>query len=82
VGGLREACWPVKPPKATFYLWAKCPNGRDSMTVAARVLEEANVVVIPGAGFGPSGEGFVRFALTVPEDRTKEAVTRLQRMRW
>jgi len=82
VGGLREAEWPVTPPRATFYVWAKCPKGSDSMTVATRALEEANVVVIPGAGFGPSGEGFVRFALTVPESRTTEAVVRLQRIRW
>lgn len=82
VGGLREAGWPVHSPKATFYLWAKCPKDIDSMTVAARALEEAQVVVIPGAGFGMPGEGFVRFALTVPEDRTREAVHRLQAISW
>lgn len=81
VGGLREAGWPVTPPQATFYLWAKCPVG-DSMVVAARVLDEADVVVIPGAGFGPTGEGFVRFSLTVPERRTREAVERISAIQW
>ncbi len=82
VDGLRKAGWPVTPPEATFYVWAKCPAGRDSMTVATRVLDEADVVLIPGAGFGPCGEGFVRFALTVSEERTQEAVDRIARVSW
>ncbi len=82
VDGLCEAGWPVTRPEATFYVWAKCPPGTDSMTVAARVLDEADVVVIPGAGFGPAGEGFVRFALTVSEERTREAISRIAKLRW
>jgi LL-diaminopimelate aminotransferase len=81
VGGLREAGWPVTPPDATFYLWAKCPVA-DSMRVASRILDEADVVVIPGAGFGPTGEGFVRFSLTVPNDRIREAVARIALLKW
>ncbi len=81
VGGLREAGWPVTPPDATFYLWAKCPVA-DSMKVASRILDEADVVVIPGAGFGPTGEGFVRFSLTVPDDRIREAVARIAPLKW
>lgn len=80
--GLREAGWPVKVPEATFYLWAKCPAGTDSMTVATRALDEADVVVVPGAGFGEAGEGYVRFALTLSEERTCEAVERLARLQW
>jgi len=82
VAGLRDAGWPVKEPEATFYLWAKCPNGTDSMTVATRALDEADVVVIPGAGLGEAGEGYVRFALTLSEERTREAVERLARLHW
>ena len=81
VSGLREAGWPVTVPDATFYVWAKCP-GVDSMTVAARALDEADVVVVPGPGFGPAGEGYVRFALTVTEERTREAVERLAKLTW
>ena len=81
-GGLREAGWPVTPPEATFYLWAKCPPGVDSWTVSNRALDEANIVVTPGAGLGPSGEGFVRFSLTVNEARTREAVQRLSNLSW
>ncbi len=80
--GLREAGWRTLRPEATFYVWAKCPGGTDSMSVASRILDEADVVVIPGAGFGPAGEGYVRFALTVSEERTREAVRRIARLHW
>ena len=80
--GLRTAGWSVDTPKATLYVWAKCPSGFDSMTVASRLLEEAEVVVIPGVGFGPAGEGYVRLALTVSEDRTREAMQRVARVSW
>jgi LL-diaminopimelate aminotransferase len=80
--GLRGSGWKVTEPKATFYLWAGCPDGVDSMRVATRALDEADVVVVPGAGFGPAGEGYCRFALTVNEERTKEVVRRLRRIEW
>ena len=57
-------------------------NAPDSMAVASRILDEADVVVIPGAGFGPAGEGYVRFALTVDESRTAEAVRRIVQLSW
>ncbi len=82
VAGLREAGWPVSTPQATFYVWAKCPAGYDSMTVASRLVAEADVVVIPGVGFGAAGEGYVRFALTVPQERMREAVQRLAKLSW
>jgi len=82
VGGLREAGWSVAVPKATFYVWARCPKGLDSMTTSSRMLAEANVVVIPGLGFGPHGEGYVRFALTVDESRTAEAGKRIAQIKW
>ncbi len=82
VSGLREAGWAVATPPATFYVWVRCPNARDSMSVASRILAEADVVVIPGLGFGQCGEGYIRFALTVPEERTLEAVNRIGKMTW
>ena len=82
IAGLREAGWPVTAPEATFYVWAKIPPGPDSMTVASRILDEADCVVVPGAGLGRSGEGFVRFSLCVSEERTREAVERIGRLAW
>lgn len=82
VGGLRVAGWPVEPPPATFFVWARCPGGRDSQSVARRLLDECDVVAIPGAGFGACGEGYVRFALTVGEERIAEAARRIGKLTW
>ena len=80
VDGLADAGWQVPRPRSTFYVWARVPGGEDSQAFASRVLEEAHVVVTPGVGFGPSGEGYVRMALTAPEPRVAEAVDRIARI--
>jgi LL-diaminopimelate aminotransferase len=67
-----------EPPKATPYFWVRVPEGHTSESFAALVLDEANVVVSPGPGYGPSGEGFVRISLTVPDERLEEAVRRIE----
>jgi len=77
VGGLTAAGWEVAVPEATFYVWASTPKGLPSAEVAARLLEEADIVMTPGVGLGPSGEGYVRAALTVGEDRIREAADRI-----
>jgi len=82
VAGLRESGWPCNSPEATLYVWARCPEGSESTTVANRLLEEADVVVTPGAGLGETSKGFVRFSLTVPEDRIREAVKRITSVSW
>ena len=82
VGGLREAGWLVNEPKATFYTWMHCPDGVDSMTAAGRLLDEADVVLIPGIGFGEASEGFLRAALTVDIERIKETVERIAKLQW
>jgi LL-diaminopimelate aminotransferase len=61
-------------PKATFYVWANC--GMDSMQFSMKALERG-VIVTPGVGFGTYGEGFVRFALTIPVERIGEACERM-----
>jgi LL-diaminopimelate aminotransferase len=82
VRGLNAAGWKVTPPRATFYVWIPTPAGHRSTDVAARLLEEADIVVTPGIGFGPSGEGFVRAALTVDEKRIREAVARIAKLKF
>lgn len=72
----------VFKPRATFFIWARCPKGYSSMDCAAKLLEEANIVAIPGIGFGPAGEGYVRFALTVDVDRIAQAGQRLTKVAW
>jgi LL-diaminopimelate aminotransferase len=78
VDALRDIGVPVEPPKGTIYVWAPVPDGHTSASFAELVLEEAAVVVSPGSIYGPSGEGFFRIALTAPDDRIAEAVTRLR----
>jgi LL-diaminopimelate aminotransferase len=80
VRGLRAVGLEVTPPKATFYLWVKVPPGHSSVSFASLVLDKAGVVFTPGSGFGEAGEGYVRIALTVPEARLEEAISRIQRI--
>jgi LL-diaminopimelate aminotransferase len=68
----------VEPPRATPYFWVRVPDGHTSESIAGLVLDEANVVVSPGPGYGPSGEGFVRISLTVADERLEEAVRRIE----
>jgi len=82
VAGLRKLGWEVDVPKGAFFVWAPVPHRKDSREFATRLLEEAGVVVTPGVGFGPSGEGFYRIALTVGAERIAEAMERLQKLRW
>ncbi|MBZ0274148.1 LL-diaminopimelate aminotransferase [bacterium] len=62
---------------ATFYVWCKTPGGKNSAEFVSRVLSETGVVLTPGTAFGPSGEGYFRIALTVPEPRLMEAMDRV-----
>ncbi len=67
----------VEPPRATIYLWIKTPEGHTSASFAQLVLDKAGVVISPGSAYGPSGEGFIRISLTVPDERIEEAVARI-----
>ena len=78
--GLIKTGWDVPKPKATFYVWAPVMKRYTSVTLAAELLEKCDVVATPGNGFGDSGEGYVRMALTVGEARLKEAVTRIKKI--
>ncbi len=63
---------------ATIYVWAKVPEGHDSGSFARLLLDGADVVVTPGNAFGKYGEGYFRIALTISEDRLKEALRRIK----
>ncbi len=64
-------------PRATVFVWVKVPAGHTSASFAELVLEKTGVVVPSGAAYGPSGEGYIRISLTVPDDRLKEALDRI-----
>ena len=79
--GLQRIGWPVEPPRGTMFTWAPIPEQyRDmgSVEFAKLLVQEANVAVSPGVGFGPGGEGFVRFALIENEQRIGQAVRNLR----
>lgn len=78
VRGLRKVGLEVDAPRATFYVWPRVPPGQDSAGFVARLIETAGIVATPGSGFGKEGEGYVRFALTAPIPRLREAIGRLQ----
>ncbi len=93
VQGFREVGCHVDVPKGGFFVWARCPMTEhkpgmprgailDSMRFCARALEEADVVLVPGAGFGEHGRNWFRIALTVEADRIAEAARRLKRIDW
>ncbi|CAA9545538.1 MAG: L,L-diaminopimelate aminotransferase, DapL2 type [uncultured Thermoleophilia bacterium] len=77
VDALRAAGLDVPAPRGGMYVWMPIPTGEPSVVFAARILEQTDVVVSPGAAYGAAGEGFVRLALTVPEPRLREALERL-----
>jgi LL-diaminopimelate aminotransferase len=79
VAALREAGFTLEAPKAAMYLWIPLPEGVASAAFARRALEDTGVVVLPGSGFGPAGEGFFRIALTVSAERLRTAAGRLGR---
>ena len=74
---LQKLGYEFKKPNATFYLWVKTPKNMSSQEFCKKVLQEIGLVVTPGIGFGNSGEGYFRIALTVGEERLKEAAQRL-----
>ena len=74
---LAEIGLEVDPPKASLYVWARVPEGFTSGELAEQLLEECDVVVTPGASYGDSGEGYVRFSLTIQDDLLDEGLRRL-----
>lgn len=74
-GGLRSIGWDVPNSHGSMFVWAPLPTGyTDSMAFCLELIEKAGVICTPGFSFGPSGEGYVRFALTLPVERIQEAV--------
>jgi alanine-synthesizing transaminase len=82
VDGLRAAGWPVEPPRGSMFVWAPVPERfreAGSLEFAKMLLEKALVAVSPGIGFGPMGEGHVRFALIENHHRTRQAMRNIKR---
>jgi len=83
VRGLKRLGWDVESPRAGMFIWTAMPEPWRSQTgsidFAMKLLEEANVVVSPGRGFGETGEGFLRLALVENAQRLRQAVRQVAR---
>jgi alanine-synthesizing transaminase len=83
VDGLNRLGWEVERPKASMFVWAPIPepwrSRMGSIDFAMKLLEEAEVAVSPGRGFGESGEGWLRLALIENEHRLRQAVRQIGR---
>ncbi len=80
VKALNEIGLKARLPKASFYIWARIPDGYTSVEFAAELLDRANVAVTPGVGYGSAGEGYIRLSLTLPDERLDEGIARL--LKW
>ncbi|MGB5924546.1 MAG: LL-diaminopimelate aminotransferase [Dehalococcoidia bacterium] len=74
---LNEVGLSARTPRATFYIWAKIPAGYTSVDFTKKLLDEVGIAVTPGTGYGNEGEGYIRFSLTISDDRLEEGVNRL-----
>ena len=83
VDGLNRLGWKLEKPQASFYIWAPVPPGYTSATFSKALLEKADVLAIPGLGYGSHGDGYVRMSLTVGGDQNgellEEAVSRIEK---
>jgi alanine-synthesizing transaminase len=81
--GLERLGWPVERPKASMFVWAKMPepwaSQMSAMDFAMKLLQDGDVVVSPGSGFGPAGEGYLRLALVENENRLRQAIRQIGR---
>ena len=80
--GLNRIGWEIEPPKGTMFVWAPIPEPyreMGSVEFASFLVTEAHVATTPGVGFGPGGEGHVRFALIENDQRIGQAVRNLRR---
>lgn len=83
ITGLERAGWQVEKPRGSMFVWAPVPEPfRDmgSLEFAKLMMEKALVAVSPGIGFGPMGEGFVRFGLIENEHRLRQATRNIKHM--
>jgi len=81
--GLEQASWKIEKPLGTMFVWAPVPErfaSLGSLEFSKLLLEQAQVAVAPGVGFGPAGEGFVRFALVENTHRIRQAVRSMRKL--
>ena len=80
--GLNAIGWEVEKPKATMFVWAKIPErfNLKSLEFSKLLLEQAQVAVSPGIGFGEYGDDYIRFSLIENDQRTKQALKNIKKL--
>ena len=78
IKALRTLGLTVDVPRASLYIWARVPEGFTSAELAARLLEETDIVVTPGSSYGQYGEGYIRLSLTTPDEQVEKGCQRLE----
>lgn len=78
VNKLNNMGWNLVKPKGAFYIWAPVPKGYTAASFAEYVLEKAGVIITPGNGYGEYGEGYFRMSITLPDERIKEGLEKLE----
>ena len=74
---LRQIGLDVIAPKASLYVWTRVPEGYTSAEITELLLEEHDIVVTPGNGYGSFGEGYIRLSLTIADDDMEKGLSRL-----
>ena len=80
--GLNRIGWPIERPRGTMFVWAKIPeqySDMDSLEFSSHLVKECDLATSPGVGFGPGGEGHVRFALIENEQRLQQGIRSLRK---
>ena len=80
VTGLLGMGLDLDPPKASFFVWARTPKGENAARFSSELLNRTGIITTPGNGFGKSGQGYFRMALTVSKERLGEAVSRMEKI--
>ncbi len=81
INGLQKIGWKVFIPQGGFYVWVTVPKKYSSMELTVKILQETGIVTTPGVGFGEYGEGYIRMTVTTTEDRLREAIRRLGKLK-
>jgi len=78
VPGLKSLGWEIDLPRGGIFVWAKIPRRKSSKRVSLELLRKTGVLTTPGSGLGSCGEGYLRFSLTVPGEKIKEALEKMK----
>lgn len=77
---LEESGFEFHRPQSTFYIFAKTLNNEDSMSFTKRLIKDAGIITTPGIGFGPEGDKFIRFSVTLPDSQLRRGIKKIRKL--